>query len=49
MIKTVYDLFPYRNLKKNEDKTEDTFLQRGDRDTKTWKRAKKSSLDYTTV
>ena len=33
----------------DEDKTEGTFLQRGDRDTKTWKRAKKSSLVYTTA
>ena len=41
MIETVNAVFPYRNLKINEDKTEHTFLQHGDRNTKTWRNVKK--------
>ena len=41
MIETVNAVFPFRNLKVNEDKTENTFLQSGDRKTKTWKNVKK--------
>ena len=41
MIETPNAVFPSRNLKVNEDKTEHTFLQRGDCNTETWRNVKK--------
>ena len=41
MIETVNTVFPSRNLKVNEDKTEHTFPQRGDRNSEIWRYVKK--------
>ena len=37
MIEAVNPVFPSRNLKVNEYKTEHTFLQRGHRNSETWR------------
>ena len=41
MTETVNAIFLSRNLKINEDKTGHTFPQRGDRNTKTWRKVQK--------
>ena len=41
MTETVNAIFLSRNLKINEDKTGHTFLQRGDRNTKKWRKVEK--------
>ena len=41
MIETINAVFPSRNFKVNKDEIEPTFLQRGERNTETWRNVKK--------
>ena len=41
-LRAVEKIFPTRNLKANQDKSEHTVLERGARNTKTWRNVKKA-------